>query len=852
MPFRLGIDRKKMKSFRKATIRVSPVMLLLASLQLPAQTNKGVGNASPQTLQPASASGSRQTILLDEGWKFVHADIANANAPAFNDSQWETVTVPHDWAIKGPFDKMNDAQTVMVVEDGEKKPSLRVGRTGGLPWTGVGWYRKQLNIPASAKGKRCFIEFDGAMSHAVVYLNGKKIGTWPYGYASFSFELTDDVQFGKNNTLAVRLENAEEASRWYPGAGLYRNVRLVFTEPVHIPQWGTYITTPSISDHEADVQIKTTILNQSQKKQTVVLYTVVNDPSGKAVATKKDTLQTKDKAEVTQHLTVNHPLRWDITTPRLYTAVTQLVVDGKTTDNYTTSFGIRTISFDADRGFILNGKQQKLQGVCMHHDLGPLGAAVNTRAIERQLEIMKAMGCNAIRTSHNPPAPELLDLCDKMGFVVMDEAFDEWKIAKCKNGYHLLFDEWAEKDLRAMIRRDRNHPSIVLWSIGNEVSDQKEKEGAKTARFLTNIAHDEDSTRMVTAAFNRLADAINNGLADAIDVVGFNYQSQNYLKVHKEHPQWRIIGSETESTVSSRGAYKLPVMERKGFKYADKQSSAYDVEMPKWGSAPDIEFSWQDANPFVAGAFVWTGFDYLGEPTPYNNDWPSRSSYFGIVDLAGLPKDRFYLYQSKWSDKQVLHLLPHWNWQGKEDSIVPVHCYTSYTSAELFVNGKSQGVQVKDASKPYGRYRLTWDNVRYQPGEIKVVAFNEKGSKAETSIVRTAGEPVSLMLTADRRTVTADGKDLSFITVQAVDKNGNPCPLATNNIRFSINGEGLIRGVCNGDATSVQNMTGNEMQLFNGRAVVIVQSSKKTGDIRLSAASDGIAEGKIDLKSVRL
>lgn len=798
-------------------------------------------------LLPLHFFAQRKTVLLDKDWKFIKTDVSKGQAIDLDDHQWETVSVPHDWAIKGPFDQSADAQTVMVTEDGEKKPALRSGRTGGLPWTGVGWYRKKISIPANEKGKRIFVEFDGAMSHAVVYLNGDSVGTWPYGYASFSFELTDKILFGKENILAVQLQNLEESSRWYPGAGIYRNVRLVFTNPLHIKHWGTYITTPQVTNHQATVRIKTEIQNQANGYEQAELVTKIFDPEGKQVATKNFMLN--KQTLVDQNFTISNPMLWDIVSPNLYKAVSTIILNHQIVDVYETSFGIRSIAFDNNKGFVLNGRQTKIKGVCNHHDLGPLGAAVNYRAVERQLQLLKEMGCNAIRTSHNPPAPELLTLCDKMGFVVMDEAFDEWKIPKCKNGYNKLFDQWAEKDLRAMIQRDRNHPCVVLWSIGNEVPEQKSKEGAKTAKFLVDIAHNEDPTRLTTSAFNSINDAIKNGLADIVDVVGINYRTHRYPEFHKAHPQWKIIGSETESAVSSRGEYMFPVAVKKSYKNKNKQSSSYDLEAPGWGNAPDVEFALQDDNPYVAGEFVWTGFDYLGEPTPYSNDWPSHSSYFGIIDLAGIPKDRYYLYQSKWSNEKVLHVLPHWNWKGREGAIVPVHCYTSYSAAELFVNGKSQGVQKKDTTT-YGRYRLHWDSVRYESGEIKIVAYDDRGKAVATAIKKTAGEPYRIKLISDKNAISATGKDLVFVTVQILDKEGNLCPLAANNILFETEGDGFVRGVANGDATNLQSLSGGAMQAFNGQCMVAIQSKDKKGSIKVTASSGSLQKAVLYLRVV--
>ena len=785
--------------------------------------------------------GQREIILLDKSWKFHKGEVDKASQPGFDDAAWQIVTVPHDWAISGPFDKNADAQTVMVTADGERKPALRTGRTGSLPWPGVGWYRKEFFIPAKAKTKKCFIEFDGAMSHAIVFLNGEKIGEWPYGYSSFSFELTDKIRFGEKNILAVRLENFEESSRWYPGAGIYRNVRLVLTQPVHIRHWGTFVSTPTITPTQAIIKVKTEIEVQDTGNKNIGIETSIRSLSGKELAHNKKTLL-PGETTVTQSLDIYNPLLWNIETPWLYTVVSKLTVDGVLSDIYKTPFGIRAISFDNNNGFFLNNKKVRIQGVCLHHDLGPLGIAINYRALERQLEMLKEMGCNAIRTSHNPPAPELLELCDKMGFVVMDEAFDEWKIPKTKNGYNKIFDDWAEKDLRTMIRRDRNHPSIILWSIGNEVPEQSDSvNGAKRAKFLVDIAHDEDPTRPVTSGFNSLSNAIKNGLAAVVDVVGINYRPENYAKTHSTHPDWKLIGSETESAISSRGEYMFPVVERKSFKYKNKQSSSYDREAPNWGHAPDVEFAKQDSNQYVAGQFTWTGFDYLGEPTPYNNDWPSHSSYFGIIDLAGLPKDRFYLYQANWTNKKTLHILPHWTWPGREGEVTPVQAYTSYNSAELFVNGKSQGIQKKDRAKKYGYYRLCWDSVVYQPGEIRVVAFDDNGKKAAEKKIQTAAGIYRIQLMADKLKISADGKDLSFITVTFLDKKGSLCPAADNNIRFAVEGAAILKGVANGDPTNIQSLTGSEMKAFHGQCVVVIQALEKQGNIKLTAVSDGLS-----------
>lgn len=787
----------------------------------------------------------RKVVLLDT-WKFSRTDDAKAIESGFNDKSWSTVTVPHDWAVAGPFDEKHDQQIVMVKEDGETRASKRTGRTGSLPHVGIGWYRNTIFIPATDKGKRVFIEFDGAMSFAEVFLNGTKIGEWPYGYSSFMFELTNNILFGGNNTISVRLNNPEESSRWYPGAGLYRNVRLVTTNIARIAHWGTFVTTPKITDDKALVNVKTTLDYKGINAGDIKVITSIVDKDNKVIVsdTANGTTGTYD-----QNLSVNKPELWSTETPVLYKSVSNLWVAGKLADTYETKFGIRTIDFTADSGFLLNGKRLKIQGVCNHHDLGPLGAAVNYRALKRQLELLKEMGSNAVRTSHNPPDPQLLDLCDELGFLVMDEAFDEWKIPKLKNGYHKLFDKWAEKDLVALIRRDRNHPSVILWSIGNEIPEQRNPNGAKVAQFLTDIAHREDPTRYVTIGSNNIEEAIRNGFAKVIDVFGLNYHWPLYEKLHKLYPDLRIIGSETESTVSSRGVYKFPAIPRSMHKYNDLQVSSYVLDAVRWGNTPDEEFIVQDKNAFIAGCFVWTGFDYLGEPTPYMDDYPSHSSYFGLLDLGGIPKDIYYLFQSNWTSKKMIHLLPHWTWPGKEGDTIPVHCFTNYNKAELFVNGKSYGIQTKNPDKLYGSKRLIWDNVIYEPGEIKVVALDVNNKPALQATQKTAKEAHRLLLEADRKTIQADGKDLSFITVSVKDSKDILCPDASNNIIFSVNGPGKIIGVTNGDATNTQILTGTEMEAFSGKCIVVVQSLKTRGSIKLTAKSAGLKEATISIQT---
>jgi len=774
-------------------------------------------------------------------WKFVKEDREDAALLPTDDTSWETVNVPHDWAVRGPFGRNYDIQHTIIVEDGESKSSEHTGRTGGLPHVGIAWYRKHLDLAQPDEGKRVFVEFDGVMSHSAVFLNGKPIGSWPYGYASFCFELTEHAKFGQDNLLAVRVDNKPCASRWYPGAGIYRHVRLVLVDPVHVAHNGTYVTTPEISDAGAVVRIQTMIQNQTGNEDEAELATTLLDPAGEEVAAACSRESVATDRAFEQDLRIDKAVRWHVDTPKLYKAISVVKVDGVETDSYETTFGIRDTRFDAGEGFFLNGQSLKLKGVCMHHDLGPLGAAMNRRALERQLEMLRDMGCNAIRTSHNPPAPELLELCDTMGFLVIDEAFDEWQMAKVDNGYHILFDEWAEKDLRAMIKRDRNHPCVIMWSIGNEIGEQRTAAGATVARSLTDICHDEDPTRPVTAGFNMSDGAIENGLADAVDIPGWNYRPLLYEQFHREHPEWIMYGSETESCVSSRGEYYFPVEEERGVTRPSLHITSYDMAAPPWGYSPDHEFRAQDDCPFMMGEFVWTGFDYLGEPTPYKSEWPSRSSYFGIIDLCGISKDRYYLYRSHWSDKDTIHLLPHWNWKGREGEITPVHCYTSYDSAELFLNDKSLGTRKKDPASVFGRYRLVWDDVKYEPGTLKVVAFDKTGGPAGEKEMRTSGAPARIELIPDRREIQADGKDLSFITVKITDSEGTLCPLADNSICFDVSGAGVVAAVGNGDPTSLESFSADRRKAFHGMCIAIIRSRKGcAGETMIRASADGL------------
>ena len=811
----------------------------------------------------------RTEFLLEKGWKFTREDNPESVQPSFDDSQWQSVTVPHDWAIYGPFSIHNDKQNVAISQDGQKEAMEHAGRTGGLPFVGVGWYRTTLDIPRFAPGKKAFILFDGAMSHAQVYINGKKVGYWPYGYNSFWFDITPFIEAGKSNTLAVRLENMPESSRWYPGAGLYRNVHVVVTEDAYIPIWGTYITTPQVNDKFARVRVETKVnLPEQADPSQYRIKTILCKPDGSRLQEKIQPLTdiVYNKDVLVQEFIVEDPELWSPEHPTLYTAISNVYKgEDQLKDEYTTRFGIRSIEIIPDKGFFLNGKRTVFKGVCNHHDLGPLGAAVNDAAIRRQIRMLKDMGCNAIRTSHNMPAPELVRACDEMGMMLMAESFDEWDKAKCANGYHTLFDEWAEKDLTNLIHHYRNNPSVVMWCIGNEVPTQWDEGGCKVARFLQDICHREDPTRPVTQGMDAPDAVVNNNFAAIMDVPGFNYRPFRYQTNYAKLPQQVILGSETASTVSSRGVYKFPVERKAMAVYDDHQSSSYDVEHCSWSNLPEDDFIQHEDLPYCMGEFVWTGFDYLGEPTPYYTNWPSHSSLFGIIDLAGIPKDRYYLYRSHWNKgEKTLHILPHWNWEGREGEVTPVFVYTNYPSAELFINGKSQGKRTKDLSveidssyteaaqksfERQKRYRLMWMDTKYEPGTVKVVAYDENGKAVDEAEIHTAGKPHHIVLTADRDQLQADGKDLSFINVKIVDKDGNFCPNETRQIKFKVKGAGTFRAAANGNSASLESFQEPQMKLFSGQLTAIVQSAEEAGTITFEASAPGVKSAKLILKA---
>ena len=824
----------------------------------------------------AQQSSRSETILKD--WKF------RRDHSYWSYQGWENVTVPHDWAIYGPFDRSNDLQTVAVTQNGETVATEKTGRTGGLPYVGKGAYKHTLDVAAGTlDGRRHILFFDGAMSEAQVFVGNTKVCFWPYGYNSFWCDITDHLTEGLND-ISVLLENRPQSSRWYPGAGLFRKVRYITLPKAHVPVWGTYVTTPYVSEEYASVIVRTRI-EGLEDGTPVTVKTSIKDADGNVIVRRADTRKIF-KGEVQQQITVNGPQLWSPEDPALYHADTEAYAGASVDtdwngprpaisvneghillDKVSTRFGIRSIEIRPDKGFFLNGRMRKFQGVCMHHDLGPLGAAVNKAALKRQLTILKDMGCDAIRTSHNMPAEELIELCDEMGFMVMLENFDEWDAAKCENGYHRFFNEdsgdgvrWAEKDMMNMLHHFRNNPSVVMWSIGNEVPSQWAEGGLEVAAWLQSLCHREDPTRPVTCGMDQFDAVLGNGFAGQLDVAGFNYKVDRYPQAYSLLPQAIILGSETASTVSSRGVYHFPVELGASIMHSDHQSSSYDTEYCWWSNIPDNDFAADEDYPWCIGQFVWTGFDYLGEPTPYDTDaWPNHSSVFGIVDLAYIPKDRFYLYRSLWNESEpTLHVLPHWNWAGREGKVTPVYVYTSYPSAELFVNGVSQGRRTK--AEPSGqtpelgrrameRYRLMWDDVVYHPGSIKVVAYDHNGVPAMEKTVRTAGKAVAVKLVPDRSVLTADGEDLCFVNVSLVDEMGVAVPCDSRQIKVKVKGSGSFRAIANGDPTCLEPFHMPQMNLFSGQLTVLVQSSTEPGEIVVEVSGKGVKKAVLSIYS---
>lgn len=851
-------------------------------------------------------SAQSAEYLLLGGWKFQKGSCPGAQTADFDDSKWQSVTIPHDWAISGPFDKEIDKQVVAIVQNGEKEATEKTGRSGSLPWIGEGWYRTSFSL--SDLYSRAELVFDGAMSEPRVYIDGREAGYWAYGYNTFYVDITpfltkrsDGKLESGRHTLAVHLQNVEESSRWYPGAGLYRPVRLRLSQEVAVKTFGIFARTTGLdgvngggtSAESARLAVSTEILNGKSHKVKVV--SVLYD--GGAEVSREESALNGD--ETTQIIAVKNPKLWTPETPVLYLLKTEVYSDGKLVDVQRTNVGIRTVEYGGN-GFKLNGKLTKFRGVCLHHDLGPLGAAFNKAAFRRQVRLLKDIGCNAIRTSHNMPAPWQMDICDEEGVLVMAESCDMWVYPKCKNGYAKFFEQtdtespnadgrpWWQRDFENLVVVHRNHPSIVMWSIGNEIPDQSSPTGLKYTRLIQSLIHSLDNTRPCTQGLDHGDGAIVSGVFQATDVPGFNYRLHVYDNGHKNSPSGLVLGTETCSTVSSRGVYKFPVKENHGDAYPDGQLSSYDLESCIWSNLPDDDWMWQDKAPWVTGEFVWTGFDYLGEPTPYDEYWPSRSSYFGIFDLAGLPKDRAFLYRTHWApEKNTLHILPHWTFPGREGKITPVYCYTSYPEAELFVNGKSQGrkrridISLEDYKNnlievptPWGgttkfanpdapegknrldRYRLRWNDVKYAPGEIRVVAYNEKGEKADEKVVKTAGKPHHIVLEADRTVLNAtpmeegyltDSPDMSFVTVSVVDKDGNLCPDADNSLIFNVSGSAKFNSVCNGDATSTEVFTKPAMKVFHGKLVVVVEAKtvQEKGGALLTVKGSGLKPASV-------
>jgi beta-galactosidase len=825
-----------------------------------------VAAATNRVLNPwILPSGNR--FIKDPAKRFVRpeghpgSDVAYVQN-SFDESGWRVVTLPHDWAIEGPFNSGGVG-----------------GSMGRLPSPGIGWYRKKLDIPVSDAGKSIFLDVDGAMSYAVVWVNGKLVGGWPFGYNSFRLDLTPYVVPGGDNQLAIRLDNPPDFSRWYPGAGLYRNVWLTKTAPVHVGHWGTFVTTPTVSRERATVTLQVTVDNDSNQAAQVRVETelFLADTNGRAtgslvakIGSQELQIAAGENAVAKGSTEIANPQLWGVPPtqqPNRYVARTTVSHDGKVVDRYETRFGIRSVECKAD-GFYLNGERVRFQGVNQHHDLGALGAAFNVRAAERQLEILREMGCNAIRMAHNPPATELLELTDRMGFLVVDEIFDVWVRRKTPFDFHLIFPDWHEQDLRAFLRRDRNHPSVIMWSVGNEVGEQYTgDDGAKVARELMAIARDEDPTRLATASMNFAKP--DSAFAAEMDVISLNYQGEGirntpefasfsgiktpplYGAFHEKFPDRMIFSSESAAALSSRGVYLFPVAsaisnptrDGRGGDSKSRHVSAYELHTADFGSSADKVFAAQDQHPFVAGEFVWSGWDYLGEPTPY---YASRSSYFGIIDLAGFKKDRFYLYQSRWrADLPMAHILPHWTWPERIGQVTPVHVFTSGDEAELFLNGKSLGRKKKGEFE----YRLRWDDVTYQPGTLRVVAY-KNGKKWATTEVQTAGEPAKLVLSVDRQKIRADGADLSFITATVTDRRGRLVPRAAQHIQFTLSGPGGIVATDNGDPTSMVVFSSPSRPAFNGKCRVIIRAQKgQAGKIELTAKAEGLGSAKVVVRA---
>lgn len=794
----------------------------------------------------------RAVERLHEGYRFLRTELdctENYAAPDLDDSTWQSVTVPHDWAIGHDFDKENDVSIRTILADGIQKPICHTGRTGALPTVGCGWYRLAFSVPEESAGKRLELIFDGIMWESEVYVNGRQVAANHFGYASFSVDITPFVRFGEQNLLAVKATVRPACSRWYSGAGIFRNVYLVTKSVDSVAYCGIRTWIREVSERAASLTV-----NIATNGAPETFEIELCSPEGTNVLGGRGLIA---GGVGTYHAKVDFPTLWSPSSPALYTLRVKTFRGGKKTDCADVRIGFRDCRFDAEKGLFLNGNPLKLHGVCDHHDLGVFGAAVNVSALRRKLILLSDMGVNAIRTSHNPPAPELLDLCDEMGFLVIDELFDEWRIPKVENGYARYFDEHAENDAASIIHRDINHPSVFLWSIGNEVPEQREENGAEVARMLTDLCHREDPTRLTTIGLDACDAAEQNGFFDAVDTLGLNYKPFRYKSYHRKYPNKIFYGSETASCVSTRGEYKLPALvESPMQKHEDLTLSDYALAAPHWACYPDRELAEQQEDDFIFGEFVWTGFDYLGEPTPYYTEWPARSSYFGIFDTAGLPKSRYYLYRSLWRSDPVLFIMPHWNLEGHEGESLPIHILTNYDRVELFVNGSSMGIRSKKPStqtEPLGehriyedlrdieRCRIVFDNVPFAPGELVAIARGENGEELARTRVKTAGKPYAIKLTPERKEIAADGEDACFVRAQIVDRYGYPCPTAACKIRFRAQGAGELYATDNGDPRETVGYFSSLRQTLNGLCVAVVRSHKgETGSIDISADCEGL------------
>ena len=842
-------------------------------------------------LVATTMSAQRKETILRDGWKFSRGEGLDATAPSqvgFNDSKWKKVKVPHDWAISGPFDKDIDKQTVAIEQNGEKQATEKTGRSGALPWIGEGWYRTSFKV--DKESQRVVLNFDGAMAEPEVYVNGEKVGEWKYGYTPFNIDITGVVNGDDTpNTLAVHLKNVEESSRWYPGAGLYRPVTLIQTGTCHILDWGINVETQEWrgAENAATIRLSADIANESgcivrfsTQGKTIDVTPVVPTTArwftsnGQIKEMNLVYVDMRARAHAATEISLEDVECWSPEHPQLYDLTVSIIADGgkgEVLDTKTVKYGIRTVEVSEENGgFMLNGEIRKFKGVCLHHDLGMLGSAVNKAALIRQVKLLKSMGCDAIRTSHNTPSQMQMEVYDSLGMMVMAESFDMWEWPKCKNGYSRFYKNWWGRDLQNLVMANRLHPSIVMWSIGNEISEQGAKEGNRMAREMQNFVHFLDPTRPVTSGMDRIDDAISSGFAQVLDIPGINYRTHRYEAAHEKLRHGFVLGSETASTISSRGVYKFPVKRFDGKAYDDGQCSSYDMEACWWSNVPEEDWLLQEDKDWVIGEFVWTGFDYLGEPTPYDEYWPSRSSYFGIFDLAGLPKDRYYLYRSHWNpDEKTIHLVPHWTFPGREGEVTPVYCYTNYPTAELFVNGKSQGRiskntevkkgagkdgRISDVNDPaIDRYRLRWNNVKYEPGELKVVVYDENGKEVGTQTVKTAGAAAQIQLTGDLgaavKPLKADGEDMTFITVNILDQDGILVPDADNSIQVGVTGAADFKGICNGDATSTEVFTKPTMKTFHGQLVIGIQSNGKQGDATIKVTGKGLKPATLTVNS---